>query len=332
MSLKKAIEQIKKHKIFLISTHINPEADGIGAELAFLSLLKKMGKRGFIVNESRLPAECAFLPGAGALQSLSHQKISAFDCVVFMDCSEASRAGKVAQMNLKNKPTLNIDHHISNTRFASVNWVELKASSTCEMVHRLYQKLKVTIDADIALMLYAGMAVDTGSFRYSNTSAQTHRIAASFIDKGVRPAHVYHRLFENNSFSDIQLLGRILLTIKRNAQGKIAWALILRHALKHVYPSIDLAESVLNLLRSIREVELAIIFKESRGKKNQFRVNFRSQTNFDCNYLASCFGGGGHKNAGGATITGNLPEIKNKVLKRAKELMNTFLQENSLRR
>lgn len=320
MSLKKALALIKKSKVFLISTHLNPEADAIGAELAFLSLIKRMGKQGFIVNESSLPAECRFLPGVKQIQPFS-KEIPEFDCAVFVDCSEASRAGKVAQMQREHTPTLNIDHHISNTRFASVNWVEVKASSTCEMIYRLYQELRVPIDIDTALMLYAGIVVDTGSFHYSNTNSLCHAIAASFIDKGIRPAVVHNRLFENNSFSDIRALSRILSTIQASAKGKIVWAVIAGNIVGHAHPSADLAEMVLGLMRSIKGMELAIVFKEIKGEKNRLRVNFRSQTNFDCNYLASYFGGGGHRNASGATIAGGLAQVKRKVLGRARELM-----------
>ncbi|TAN62046.1 bifunctional oligoribonuclease/PAP phosphatase NrnA [bacterium] len=313
---------IRKHKRFLVTTHIHPEADAIGSELAFACLLKKMGKAAFVVNESALPDECAFLPGSKSLRTVSEQKQGApFDCMVFLDCSEASRAGKAARLNPESKPTINIDHHISNTRFAGVNWVEPHYSSTCEMVYLLCQKLNVPLDADMALMLYAGMAVDTGFFHYRNASSRSYAIAASLVDKGVCPAEAYNRLFENNRLSDIKALGRILLSIEQKLRGKIAWAVISGRGLKEARPLADLAELVLGLLRSIKGLELAMIFKEVRDKKNQVRVNFRSQSNFDCNYLASCFGGGGHRNASGATIAGNMAEIKNKVIKRAVELM-----------
>ncbi len=321
MSLKKAAGLINKNKAFLITAHVNPEADALGAELAFLHLLRKLGKTGFIMNESRVPAECEFLPGVSNILPLS-KKIKDFDCAVFLDCSENARAGGVAGLINPDKPTLNIDHHISNTRFASVNWVGLNASSTCEMVYRLYQRLRVQIDSDAALMLYAGIVVDTGSFRYNNTSAAVHRISASLIEKGISPARVYGALFENNPFLDIKLLGRIISAIKRDSSGRICWVDITHKALEKKFPVMDLSDMVLGLLRSIRGVELAMVFKQVRGKRNHIRINFRSQTNFDCNYLASRFGGGGHKNASGATVAGDLAKVKNKVIGRAKELMN----------
>lgn len=323
MSLQKAAALIQENNTFLITTHINPEADGIGAELSFLELLRKLGKDGFIINESKVPAECEFLPGAAYIQPVS-KKIKDFDCAVFLDCSEGSRAGKVREIAQK-KTTLNIDHHISNVYFADVNWVEAKASCTCEMVYRLCRRFNVPLDSDMALALYAGIVVDTGNFRYNNTTAFCHRIAADLIKRNCSPAKVYNKLFENSPFQDIKLLGRIAQAIERDATGKIVWAGISGPALKHKFPSIDLAELVLSLLRSIKGIELAMVFKQVRGRKNQVRINFRSQNNFDCNYLASRFGGGGHKNASGATIQGSFDSVKHKVIKQAKELMGVIV-------
>lgn len=323
-TLKQVEGLIKKHKVFLITTHVNPEADGIGAELAFFYLLKKLGKNGFIINESKVPAECEFLPGIKHIQPLSRKtKRKKFDCGVFVDCSASLRSPRVAELT-EGRPLLNIDHHRSNTRFASVNWVDPNASSACEMVYRLYRKLKVPVDKDAAVMLYAGITVDTGSFHYSNTSVLTHRIAASLIEKGISVSWVYNKLFENSSFNDIKWLGRILLTVERDAAGKIVWAQIPRERLKQKLSAADTAESVLGLLRSIKGVELSMIFKEALNKKNQVRINFRSQTTFDCNRLASCFGGGGHRNASGATVRGGLVEVKEKVIQYAKKLMHSF--------
>lgn len=315
---------IKKHKVFLITTHVNPEADGIGAELAFSHLLRKLGKSGLIINESKVPVECEFLPGTKYIQPLSRKtKRKKFDCGVFVDCAASLRSPQVAELT-KGSPLLNIDHHRSNTRFANVNWVDPKASSACEMVYRLYRKLSVPVDKDAAVMLYAGITVDTGSFHYNNTTASTHRIAASLIEKGISVSGMYNKLFENSSFNDIKSLGRILLTVERDAAGKIAWAQIPRERQKQKLIKADMAELVLGLLRSIKGVELSMIFKEARNKKNLVRINFRSQTAFDCNRLASCFGGGGHKNASGATVAGGLAEVKEKIIQYAKKLMHSF--------
>ncbi len=353
MSFKKAVSLIKENNNFLISSHINPEADAIGSELGFLNLLRKLGKQGIIVNESNLPVECRELPGVKEIKQFPLAKVNGFgygkpnpacpagrhglvangfDCGVYLDSGEASRVGKVDSLLSKARRTLNIDHHFSNKRFAGVNWVDPSASCTCEMVFRLYKHFRVEIDADAALALYAGIIADTGSFHYSNTAVSTHQIAAQLLKTGISPPKIYNMLFENNTLGSIRLLGQVLLAMESDCNGQIVWAEIpaTRRVSKDTrrvalptkrFPDVDLAEEVLGLMRSIKGVELAIIFKEARNKNDQARINFRSQTVFDCNRLASEFGGGGHKNASGATVNGNLREIKRKILKRAKEMM-----------
>lgn len=332
MSFKKAVSLIKENNNFLISSHINPEADAIGSELGFLNLLRKLGKQGIIVNESNLPVECRELPGVKEIKQFPLAKAngfdnrksnhglvaSGFDCGVYLDSGEASRVGKVDSLLSKARRTLNIDHHFSNKRFAGVNWVDPSASCTCEMVFRLYKHFRVEIDKDAALALYAGIIADTGSFHYSNTAVSTHQIAAQLLKTGISPSKTYSMLFENNTLDGIRLLGQVLLAMESDCNGKIIWASL--PTVKR-FPEVDLAEEVLGAMRSIKGVELAIIFKEAPDNKAQARINFRSQTDFDCNRLASEFGGGGHKNASGATVNGNLREIKKKILKRAKEMM-----------
>ena len=315
MSLKKAAALIRENNNFLISSHINPEADAIGSELGLLNLLRKLGKQGLIVNESNLPVECRGLPGVKEIKQFPC-RLNGFDCGVYLDSGEASRVGKVHSILSQARRTLNIDHHFSNKRFAGVNWVDPSASCTCEMVFRLYKHFRIAIDADTALALYAGIIADTGSFHYSNTAVSTHQAAAQLLKTGISPPKTYNMLFENNTLVGIRLLGQVLLALKSDCKGKIVWV-----ALPKLFPDVDLAEEVLGLMRSIKGVELAIIFKEARNKKDQARINFRSQTVFDCNRLASEFGGGGHKNASGATVNGNLREIKMKILKRAKEML-----------
>ncbi len=320
MSLKKAAAAIKKNKRFLLTCHTNPEADAIGSELALAGLLKKLGKEALIVNESKVPPECLFLPGVDTILPVSN-KNKDFDCAVFLDCSDAGRAGKAAKLVTQEHATINIDHHISNKYFAEVNWVSSEASCTCEMVYQLYKCFKEPIGKDSALQLYSGLVVDTGSFRFNNTTDASHIIAADLIKTGLSPARIYNSLYENMPFKDIKLLGEILSDISRLCDGRIVWAGLSETIVKKKSGVVDLSEVVLTLLRSIKDVELAMVFKAIEGKKNKVRVNFRSQSNFDCNKLASYFGGGGHKNASGTTADGEFNKIKNEITAKAKELM-----------
>lgn len=310
MSLEKIILAIKKYDNFLITAHTSLEADALGAELAFYSILKKMGKQGQIINQDILPCGCEFLPGKEKIRRLGRNaRRVKFDCLVVLDCADLKRTGRVYKLNKEDKPVLNIDHHISNCRFGNVYWVDAGASSCSEMIYRLHKKLKLKMDRDTALALYAGMVADTGSFRYSNTSSFTHRAVAELMRFGVNPAQVYNSIYENLSPAAARLLVRLLEKMEFDESGKIAWFKIRSRVLRNKNICVDLPEQLLSFARAIKGVEVVALFKENLGPKNQVRINLRSQGRVDVNRIALSFGGGGHKNAAGCTVNGKIDKV-----------------------
>ena len=320
MSLKKVVEAIKSNKNFLITTHVNPEGDALGSELVIYRLLRTLGKHAVIINEDNLPAAYDFLPGINKIKKLKKSlKNIKFDCFVALDCSDLKRCGKVSRINLNNRPIINIDHHISNEGFGDINWIEPNASSTSEMLYKLYKRLRIPLDRSTAVSLYVGILTDTGSFHYSNTSALTHKIASELLRLNLDIAKIYKKAYEEIPFSDMKLLSKILPTISRQLHGKIAWLQIRKNLLKNKITSIDLTEHLLSFARSIKDVEVAVLFKENLGQKNEVRVNLRSQGKIDVNKIARFFGGGGHKTASGCTIKGRIEDVRRRVLNKIRE-------------
>lgn len=316
MSQRKVAAAIKKHKSFLITTHTSPEGDALGSELGLYFLLKKMNKQAFIVNQDPLPQELSFLPGADCIKLYKEIKNISFDCMVALDCSHLSRAGEVYKLNRERRPVINIDHHISNNNFGDYNWVEPHFSSASEMVYLLYKEIGVAFDRKSALSLYVGIMTDTGSFRYSNTSELTHRAAAEFMRLGLNINKVYRDIYENVSFSDMQLLIKILSGVVRAKNGKVVYVLAPARLLKHRKVSFDLSEHILGFMRAIKDAQIVVLFKENIGVKNEIRFNLRSNGSFDVNKIAQYFGGGGHKSAAGCTIKGRLADIRSQVISR----------------
>lgn len=323
MSLKKLIACIKSNKNFLITTHTNLEGDALGSELAFYRLLKRLGKGATIINEDDLPYGYDFLPDIKNIKKFKPNiKDVAFDCFVVLDCSDLKRTGGVYRLNTDNKPTLNIDHHISNEKFGDVNWVEPNISSSCEMIYRLYKTLRIPFDKDTATLLYAGILTDTGSFHYPNTTGLTHQAVSELLRYDLDIVQIYKNVYENIPFQDMKLLSKILPTIRRQLKGKIAWFQIKKNLLKNKKISFDLTEHILGFARAIKDVEVAVLFKENLGTKDEVRVNLRSQGKIDVNRIARFFGGGGHKTAAGCTIIGRTEEVRKKVLKKIKESLD----------
>jgi len=314
INLKKAAAEIRKHNRFLISVHTSPEGDALGSELAFYLLLKKLDKQAVMVNEDPLPQECSFLPVKENIRpySPSLQEID-FDCAVILDCTDLGRTGEVSKL-VDNLPVINIDHHISNTKFGSVNWVDAQSSSASEMVFRLYKEMRVPLDAQAALLLYVGIMTDTGSFRYSNTSVFTHKAAGELLRFGLDVPLAYRNIYENIPFTDIQLLIKTLLHIHRTAAGRIAWVELPAKMLRHKKLSFDLTDHILSFVRAIKDIQAVALFKENLGVRNEIRVNLRSNGLIDVNKIAQAFGGGGHKTASGCTVRGKLADVRNKVI------------------
>jgi phosphoesterase RecJ-like protein len=320
VNLKKVITCIKNNKNFLITSHTNLEGDALGSELAFYNLLKKLGKTATVINEDKLPYGYDFLPYKNKiLKFKDNLKNTEFDCFVVLDCSDLSRTGEVYRLNSKQNPILNIDHHISNQEFGDINWIEPHASSCSEMIYKLYKALALPLDRDTAILLYTGILTDTGSFRYSNATSFTHQVVSELLKFNLDIPQIHKSIYENIPFEDMLLLAKILPAMRREAGGKLIWFQIKKNLLRNKKLSFDLSEQILTFGRAIKDVQVAVLFKENLGVKNEIRVNFRSQGKVDVNKIACFFGGGGHKTASGATVHGKIDHVRQKVLSKIKE-------------
>ncbi len=315
--LKRVSAEIKKHNNFLVTVHTSPEGDAIGSELAFARLLEKLGKRVIIINEDPIPAEYSFFPEKERVRIYKPNIGSIeFDCMVVLDCSDLSRTGEVYKLNKDNNPVINIDHHISNTSFGTVNLVDPSASSASEIVYSLYKEMRVPFDRKSALLLYAGIMTDTGSFRYSNTTSYTHKAAAELVSFGFDVREIFAYIYENIPFIDAKLLIKALGGVHLSAEGRIAWVELPAKVLRHKKLRFDLSDHILSFIRSIKDTQVVALFRENLGTKNEIRFNLRSNGLVDVNKIAQAFGGGGHKTAAGCTLKGRLSNIRRKVIAR----------------
>ncbi len=315
MGLKRICASIRKYDNFLITAHTNLEGDALGAELAFYALIRKLGKKGIILNEDSIPYGHDFLPGVKIIRKLDRRSPSIkFDCLVVLDCADLKRTGDLWRLNKDNKPILNIDHHISNQGFGDVHWVDAHASSCSEMIYRIYKQMRLPISKPEAVAMYTGIMTDTGSFRYSNTSSFTHQAVAELLKFDINVPLIYRYVYENLALDETKLLIKLLPKISFSGQGKIAYFKLKRGMLKDGAISMDLGDQLLSFGRSIKGVEVVALFKESLGAKNQVRINLRSHGKVDVNKIAAIFGGGGHKTASGCTVHGEINWVIKKVL------------------
>ncbi|MBM3253667.1 MAG: bifunctional oligoribonuclease/PAP phosphatase NrnA [Candidatus Omnitrophica bacterium] len=315
MSKQQVIKAIRENHSFLITSHINPEGDAIGSQLALASLLKRLNKKVYIVNED-LSRQFGFLTQKGTIINNTNINIE-FDVVIILDCPILLRVGKVAKLLKAQKILLNIDHHISNENFGNVNWIDTSASCTGELIYELFNAFNLKLNDKEALYIYVAILTDTGSFRYSNTNSKTHAIVSRLLNYKIKPHLIYERVYGNISNPYIKFLCKILSTLKK--EGHIAY-ITLEGDLARLNSDIrERLEDFVNFARALKDVEVAIMFRELTN--NKIKVSFRSKGDFDVNSLAKRFGGGGHIAASGCVIDGTMNEVKRKVLKIAKSLL-----------
>lgn len=308
------IATIRKHRSFLISSHVNPEGDSLGSALALQGLLRKLGKKAYVVMDGEIPPVYRFLPGASGVLAKAPKGCEA---AFIVDCPVLRRIGRVEGFISKEKPLGVIDHHVSNERFGTVNWVDPNAAAVGEMIFSLFKALRVKISREDAVNLYVSVVGDTGSFRYSNTTPKIHRLVASLIALGVDPSDVTHKLYESYSFDSRRLLAATLETLKIDRNGKIAWLKVTRKMLFRHHSSAEETEGFVDFARSIKGVEAAVFFREE--KEGGVKISFRSKGKVDVNRIARRFGGGGHRAASGCFIRASLSRAEAMVLRETRK-------------
>jgi len=318
MSLKKVLKKIKKQNKFIVSAHVNLEGDALGAELALARLLRKIGKKVWVVNADAAPQIYGFLPEIKSIIN-SKKRIPDYDVLIAVDCCDETRLGNASKLIRQDKVIINIDHHKSNNRFADINWVDTKASSASEMVYEMYKGLNVKIDKISAMQLYVGILTDTGSFRYSNTNVQTHRIAAELLSKNLSANKIYQQIYESNPLELIRIVSNILSEFRTDKSNKVAWVKIKSDILNKLNSRIDIADNIFDFLRSIKGIEVAMIFKQLNSKLT--KISFRSRGKIDVAKLAESFGGGGHRTASGCSVEKGIKAAESLVLKKLKKLI-----------
>lgn len=302
----------------LVTTHADPDGDAVGSLLAVALGLEQLGKQVACFIESPIPAVYQFLPAVGRIR----RRLPADPCdtAVVVDCGDGSRVGESWPAVSRIPVVLNVDHHISNTGFGTHRWIEPSACATAEMVFHLLRRLGVRIDRDIASCIYTGILTDTGSFRFSNTTAASFAIAREMVELGVEPYEVAGRVYGSYSLGRIKLLNLALNSIELSPNGKLSLMTVTRGMLEETQTQPEDADGLINYVRRIEDVQVAALIQEQvNGRRpasssGRFHVSLRSDGSVDVAALAVAYGGGGHPTAAGFQIDATLPEIKSLLM------------------
>ncbi len=314
--------KILESKRIAITSHLRPDGDSICTGLALYFMGKLLGKEMAIINKDKTPFPFIHFP------DVEHIKIGQipsgyYDAVILLECANVLRSG---QDNLTKEFKINMDHHFSNDFYADINWVDPEAASVGSMVFLLGEKLDIPFTPQIANHLYCSLVSDTGSFQFSNTSAQSFEVCFKLIKLGASPINVSEQLFYNNSPEKIKLLGVVLSTLRMNKEGNIATITMLKKDLDDLNLKEIETEDITTLARSIKGVHMVLFFKEIRN--NTFRISIRSKGEANAALVAEHFGGGGHKHAAGFTVSGQYEKLLIDIPKTVNDLLKIKSKAN----
>ena len=309
---KTVLSTIARHQKFLVTSHHNPDADALASALAVAIFLKAKGKKVIVLNEDACPDWLKFLPFASMLKKASDVKGVDYDAAIVLDSGDFARIGGVDKFVIKGKPLINIDHHVTNDRFGTINVVQPKASSTCEMVFDLLKEARHKLDRHLAILLYAGIMTDTGSFRYENTTPHSHAVACELMGFKFSAADMYERLYVGIPVADMKLFTDVIHQAQLIDQNRVYAVSLPKKVVERFSKSFDLKEKLFAFLRSVEGIEVVVIVTEINSK--EARINLRSQGDFDVSALAQKFEGGGHKKAAGCKIYEPLAKAQKTIL------------------
>lgn len=306
ISLKELSAKIKDEKSIALFCHIRPDGDTLGAALAFKIALNNLGIKAEVFCEDPVPPRFLFLESAKSVKSTLEQEFSAF---VAIDCADITRLGCFAEKFLAHKNTYSIDHHVSNGRFAKVNFVR-ETSSNCENILELIDELGVSIGKESANLLAMGMMTDTGNFRHKNVNPSTLFSAGRMVECGADLNTIYYHMFSAQTKERAKLFSMVMGKIRYFFDGQFALATVRLEDFSVSGAQQNETEGFIDFIMGIKGVEIGACVMETQ--KNKFKVSFRSRS-ADVNAVAGTFGGGGHFLASGCQIHGEYEEVVDKI-------------------
>jgi phosphoesterase RecJ-like protein len=309
------VAELRRAKSALVTTHVSPDGDAIGSMLAVRYLLEALGCNKVVCAcDDPVPRVYRWLSGADTVRSADGVE-GTFDLVVIVDVSRRDRIGRVSDRIGAGQRVLVIDHHLDDAPCGDVNFVDPSYAAIGELVAELFEVADVPMSKEAAECAYVALATDTGSFRFSSTAARSHRMAARMLEAGINVAEISSRIFDAMSLAKFRLLARVLGRVQFSCDGRVAYSEVAARELQELSASGEDLDGLINFVRNIEGVEVAMLFKETGPATT--KVSLRSRINVNSALFLQRFGGGGHSGAAGATIALPLQQARERVLEEA---------------
>ncbi len=305
ITLEKAAEMLLKNDRVLILMHKSPDGDAVGCGYGLAMALRSIGKKAQPLCGDEIPKMYSYLTDGFEVQEFEP------GLIVSVDLATTDLLNGKA-LEYKDKIELCIDHHGSNTDYAQYSYVDGKSASCAEIIKELLDKMGIVPDKLTADAIFTGVCTDTGSFKFSNVTPKTHRIAADLMELGADSTEISRIMFDCKSRNKVELERMILDTIEFSSDGRVAFVCITKEMMDKSGADKGETEGIAGLTKQIEGVKIGITMKEKEN--GEFRISVRSSSDIDASAICSQFGGGGHKAAAGCSIYKSLQEAKDAIM------------------
>jgi phosphoesterase RecJ-like protein len=298
------VDAIRSRQRFVLSSHSRPDGDSIGSQLAMAYALKALGKDVVAINADAAPPPLMAFPGVPDIR-IAPKAEGDFDAAIIMECGDLARTGV---SGFERFFVINIDHHPGNTGYGQINWFDPGAAACGELVFDVVKALGVPLSIEIATHIYLAILTDTGSFHYSSISPRTFDICRECLEAGVDPVLVARNVYDSNNMGRLKLFGAVLSAMQIDPTGRVAIVYLDHEMARSAGGTYEDTEGLINLPLTVKEIQAVVFFKQHEGE--EYRVSMRSKGPIDIGAVAKEFGGGGHKNAAGCTVTGAIDALQ----------------------
>lgn len=302
----KMIDLINNSKNIVLLAHESPDGDAIGSVLAFYTFLKSINKNVDMIFP-KIPNNFLNIEDIKYSVTDSSKK---YDLGITVDCANKKRIGQVSDVIDRCNKTINIDHHVSNTKYADVNYVKGEIAACCQVIYYLFKEWNVNIDNKIATYLMMGLLTDTNGFMNNDVDKDTFLMAAEIKEMGIDINNIYMNYLAIKSMAQIKLMKIVIDRLEFFLDGKIAFSYMTKEDMENVCAKMGDHEGLVNIGRNIEGVEVSVFIREDDG----YKVSLRSNGILDVNVIASKFGGGGHPMAAGIKFNDNFKETKDNII------------------
>jgi len=297
-------DALRARQRFVLSSHSKPDGDSIGSQLAMAYALQAIGKEVTVINADPAPATLMAFPGVPGIR-IAPRVDGEFDAAIVMECGDLTRTGVTG---LERFFVVNIDHHPGNTNYGQINWFDAGAAACAEMVFDVVRALGVPLTVEIATHVYLAIVTDTGSFHYSSISPRTFDICRQCLEAGVDPVALSRQVFDSNTAGRLRMFGAVSQAMTLDPTGRIAVLYLDQAIAAATQGEYNDTDGLINQPLTVKEIQAVVFFKKIEG--DQYRVSMRSKGAIDIGAIAAEYGGGGHKNAAGCTVTGAIDTLR----------------------